>query len=175
MRHSTDPAWLTSADVWYCSYIHSGLPYLITVLSAADDEAVGDDKSGTPVVRLQPSFRSTRVVDPAGNERGVIRSEGIVPGLRFVMRRNGSAVWTSTVRSVVRKRHRLQMADGELWTFDTPFYWWQHLTGTVGDRQTLVGLVGPRPTQWGFAVEPGLDSLDLLASVAFMHWKWWRW
>lgn len=27
-------------------------------------------------------------------ERGVIRSEGVVPGVRYVMRRNGDRVWT---------------------------------------------------------------------------------
>jgi hypothetical protein len=95
--------------------------------------------------------------------------------MRFVLRREGSVVWVLTVRSIVRKRHRLKAAGGMVWTFDTPFFWWQHLTGTVNGYPGLVGGIGPATQLWGWAVEPGRDTFDLLVAVAFLHWKWWRW
>jgi hypothetical protein len=70
------------------------------------------------------------------------------------MRREGTPVWVLTVRSFVRKRHRVQIVDGDVWTFDTPFFWWQHLRGTVSgherfgpcrpDDEALGLLAGPR-------------------------------
>jgi hypothetical protein len=67
------------------------------------------------------------------------------------------------------------MVDGQVWMFDTSFFWWQHLTGSIGGHEGLVGLVGPTKRHWGFFVEPERDTLDLLTALAFMHWKWWRW
>lgn len=84
-------------------------------------------------------------------------------------------MWTLTTRSVVRKRHRLQRRGGDVWTFETPFYWWQHLTGALRDTHRLVGEVGPSTRQWGFVLHPQQDDAEVLAAVAFMHWKWWRW
>lgn len=43
---------------------------------------------------------------------------------------------------------RLQLTDGETWTFDTPFYWWQHLTGSLTGAPRLIGHVGPSKRIW---------------------------
>jgi hypothetical protein len=91
------------------------------------------------------------------------------------MRREGTPVWVLTVRSFVRKRHRLQIVEGDVWTFDTPFFWWRHLTGTVRGHERLLGRVGPTKRHWGFSLDADRDTVDLLAAVAFMHWKWWCW
>jgi hypothetical protein len=173
--NATLPDWFANAPCWYYSHVQGRSPYAVSVFSAAGDEEVRGDRPGVLILRLEPHFRTTRVFDADGRDQGVIRAEGFLRGLRFAMRREGAAVWTSTVRSIVRKRHRLRMADGEVWTFDTPFYWWQHLTGTIGGRRRLVGRAGPTTRHWGFSIEPGRDTLELLAAVAFMHWKWWRW
>jgi hypothetical protein len=76
---------------------------------------------------------------------------------------------------VVRNRHRLRLTDGETWTFDTPFYWWQHLTGSVARSRTLMGHIGPSKRIWLFGVEPGRVTDDVLAAVALLHRNWWRW
>ncbi|MGB2716769.1 MAG: hypothetical protein WBC51_21480 [Vicinamibacterales bacterium] len=175
MRPLKPPEWLDTTDSWYYSHIQRPSAYVVTVRRIAADQEVTDERPGTPILRLHPRFGSTRVFDAAGGEQGVIRSEGIVRGRCFVMRRNATVVWVSTVRSFVRKRHRLRNADGEVWTFDTPFFWWQHLTGIVSGQEGLIGRVGPTKRHWGLAVEPGRDTFELLSAVAFMHWKWTRW
>jgi hypothetical protein len=109
-----------------------------------------------------------------GCEEGIIESEGIVPGGRYLMRRNGNPVWTLSAKSFVRKRHTLELTGGETWTFDTPFFWWQQLTGTACGVPKLLGYVGPTKRLWLIRVEPSRDTHDLLAAVAFMHRKWWR-
>ena len=91
------------------------------------------------------------------------------------MRRNGDPVWKLTVRSIVRNHHEFEPAVGVKWTFDTPFFWWQHLKGTADGVPRLLGEVGPTMRFWFMLVEPGRDTSDLLAAVAFMHRKWWRW
>lgn len=174
VRHQKPPEWLNSVDYWYYSLIQRHSDY-VTVFRAAMDQEVSDERPGTPILRLEPRSRATRLFDAYGSEQGAIRSEGMVRGLRFVMRRNGNPVWVSTVRSFVRRRHRLQTADGQLWIFDTPFFWWQHLTGIIDGYDGLIGFVGPTKRHWGFAVEPLRDTFGLLSALAFMHWKWWRW
>jgi hypothetical protein len=49
------------------------------------------------------------------------------------------------------------------------------MRGTVSGDERLVGFVGPRMTDWGFLVNEERITIDLLAAVAFMHWKWSHW
>ena len=99
-----------------------------------------------------------------------------MPGVRYAMRRNGELVWKLSVRSMVRKHHTLELANGNSWRFDTPFFWWQSLTGTTwGVPRLLGGLVLPTKRVWALWIEPGQDTFDVLAAVAFMHRQWWRW
>ena len=174
VEESRRPARLNDARRYY-STIGGESADPVSVFTAADGEEVSSATPGTPCLHLEPRFRLVRVLDADGREEGVIRSEGIVPGVRYVMRRNGYLVWVFSVRSIVRKRHTLEPADGETWTFDTPFFWWQHLTGTACGVPKLVGYVGPTKRVWLMWIEPGRDTHDLLAAVAFMHRKWWRW
>ncbi len=88
------------------------------------------------------------------------------------MRRDGEPVWTMSVRSIVRKRHTLELANGDSWMLDTPFFWWQHLTGTVRGVPRLLGGLGPVWWIWTMWIEPGRDTLELLATVAFLHRQW---
>jgi hypothetical protein len=112
------------------------------------------------------------VLDAGGREAGNIRADGLVPGVRYAMLRNGEPVWTLSVRSIVRKRHALKLADGELWTLYTPFFWWQNLTGTALGVPRLLGGIGPVGWIWEMYIEPGRDTFDLLAAVPFMHRQW---
>jgi hypothetical protein len=91
------------------------------------------------------------------------------------MRRDAELVWVLTVRSVVRRRHTLCPVGGDEWTFDTPFFWWQQLAGSLGGTLRLLGRVGPTKRLWFMVIEPGSDTPEVLAAVAFMHRKWWRW
>jgi hypothetical protein len=91
------------------------------------------------------------------------------------MRRDGARIWGLSVRSLLRKRHALALASGETWEFDTPFFWWRDLTGTTGSTASLFGRVGPNKTIWVMSIEPGKDSLDVLAACAYLHRIWWYW
>jgi hypothetical protein len=104
------------------------------------------------VVVLRTKGRTTRIFDDR-RDCDSIRSEGLVPGVRFVMRRNDAPKWAVTVRSFARKRHQLNIVDSDLWTFDTPFFWWQHLSGKVGGEEGLAGGLGASTRNWGFVVE----------------------
>ena len=171
------PAWMNEAR-WYYSLIGGESAQPVSVFDASDCDEVSSESPGTLCLHLEPRFRHSprlRVLDAGGREEGIIRSEGIVPGVRYVMRRSGNPVWTLSVRSFVRKRHTLVMADGDKWTFDTPFFWWQHLTGSSSCVPRLLGGVGPQVNIWLVWIEPGKDTHDLLAAMAFMHRQWSHW
>lgn len=174
MERPNHPAWLNQARRYY-TQIGEESADPVTVFNWSDNEEVSSDKPGKPCLYLEPSFRFVRVREVEGREQGIIRSEGVVPGIRYVMRRNGEPLWRLTVRSIVRKRHEFEPAVGEKWNFDTPFFWWQQLNGTTGGVPRLLGEVGPTMRFWFMWVAPGSDTRDLLAAVAFMHRKWWRW
>ena len=175
MRHQKPPECLNSVAYWYYSHIQRHSGYVVTVFRAAMDQEVSDERPGTPILLLQPGFGMTRVFDADGVERGVIRSKIILRGLRFEMRRNGPAVWVIN-RSLVCSQ-AAHVTDSRWPALDVryAFFGWQHLTGIIDSDDGLIGLVGPTKQHWGFAIEPGRDTFDLLSAIAFMHWKWWRW
>jgi hypothetical protein len=173
MREPPMPTWLDDAR-WYYSQIGEGWDQPVSVFRV-DSEEVSSESPGTLCLSLEPRRRYSprlRALDAGGKEQGLIRAEGLVPGLRYTMRRDGELVWTLTVRSIVRKHNALVLADGDSWTFDTPFFWWQGLTGTACGAPRLLGGVGPVMWIWLIWIEPGRDTLDLLAAVAFMHRQW---
>ncbi len=151
----------------------------VSVFDAGDRKEISSDSPGTLCLRLEPRsiFSSrVRVLDPCGREQGMIGAEGLLPGMRYAMRRNGELVWMLSVRSIVRNRHSLVLANGDSWTFDTPFFWWQNLTGAAsGAPRLLGGLVVSTKTVWVMYIEPGRDTSDLLAAVAFLHRQYWHW
>ena len=167
------PAWFDGARVFY-SRIDTGRDDPVRVFVPPDGD-VTDENPGTLRLRLHPRGRALDVLDHRGCSDGVIRSEGLVRGVRYVMRRNDEPVWSLSVRSVVRKRHELRLTSGEVWMFDTPFCWWRGLTGAVRGAPRMIGRVGPRKKFWLFGVEAGCDTDDVLAAVAVLHRNWWRW
>jgi len=173
LKSSREPSWLQNARRYY-SQVDAESTDPVTVFSADADE-VSNETSGRPCVRLEPAFRSCRVIDSYKGELGTIHSEGVVPLVKYVMRVKNETIWTLSVRSVVRKHHALRRVDGGQWTFNTPFFWWQHLSGTLGGTPRLLGRVGPTKRVWFVKIEPGLDTPDILAAIAFMHRNWWRW
>jgi hypothetical protein len=67
------------------------------------------------------------------------------------------------------------MVDGDGWTFHTPFIWWYGLMGTTLGVPSLLGTVGPNWWGvWQMWIEPGKDTIDFLAAIAFMHRQWSR-
>jgi hypothetical protein len=174
MKEPRMPAWLDDAR-WYYSQIGEESAQPVSVFDATDCDEVSSESPGTLCLRLEPRFHySPRllVLDAGGRKEGIIRAEGLVPGVRYAMHRNGEAVWVLSVRSIVRKRHALELANGDSWTFDTPFFWWQHLTGTALGAPRLLGGLGPMWWIWTMSIEPGRDTFELLAAVAFMHRQW---
>jgi hypothetical protein len=143
--NSPMPDWVENVGRWYYSRIESQPIWHASVSTVPADAEVNDQSPGTLLLRMEPRWRGTRVLDATSREVGIVRSEGVVRGLRFVMRRSGAAVWSSAVRSVVRKHHRLTVEGGADWTFDTPFFWWHHyLVGLVG----VVAGQSPDPVRW---------------------------
>ena len=179
LEESDMPAWLDDAR-WYFSEIGEESTEPVSVFDATGRDQASSESPGTLCLRLEPRFRTSslvRVLDAGGREEGIIRSEGLIPGVRYAMRRNGDLVWRLSVRSIVRKRHVLELTNGDSWTFDTPFFWWQNLTGFADGAPRLKGglTVVPTKTLWAMYIEPGRDTFDLLAAVAFMHRQWWHW
>jgi hypothetical protein len=173
MNESRMPDWLDDAR-WYYSMIGEESAQPVSVFSSEDDK-VSSESPGTLCLRLEPRFRYSsrlRVLDAGGREQGIIRSDGLVPFARYAMRRNREMVWKLSVRSIVRKRHALELANGDSWTFDTPFFWWQNLTGTACGAPRLFGHVASVMWIWLMWIEPGRDTFDVLAAVAFMHRQW---
>ena len=97
---SAPQAWRSSASPWYHSDIRIR-PASVTVYSAAADEEVSNTRPGTPVLYLEPRRGRTGVFDTQGREQGVVRAEGFFPGLQFAMRKDGAAVWTLRIQSLV--------------------------------------------------------------------------
>jgi hypothetical protein len=178
VEDSDGPAWLDDARRYY-SEIGGASADPVSVFDAADTNDVRCESPATLCLRLEPQsdcLALVRVLDAGGREQGIIRSEGLVPGVRYAMRREGELVWMLSVRSIVRKGHALELANGDSWTFDTPFFWWQNLTGTAfGAPRLLGGLVVPTKRVWAMWIEPGRDTIELLAAVAFMHRQWFHW
>ncbi len=172
------PAWLDDAR-WYYSEIGGESADPVSVFDASGRVEMSSESPGTLCLRLEPRLDwppRVRVLDAGGREQGIIHSEGLVPGLRYAMRRNYEIVWILSVRSIVRKRHALELSNGDSRTFDTPFFWWQNLTGTASGAPRLFGgLVVPTKRVWAMWIEPGRDTLDLPAAIAFMHRQYWRW
>jgi hypothetical protein len=176
MIESRMPPWWEDAR-WYYSLIGPESVQPVSVFDATDCDELSDETPGTLRLRLEPRFRYSprvRVLDAEGREQGLIRPEGLVPGVRYAMRRSGELLWTLSVRSIVRKRHALELAHGDSWTIDTPFFWWQHLTGTALGVPRLIGGLGPVGWVWTMWIEPGRDTFELLAAIAFLHRQWWH-
>jgi hypothetical protein len=178
VEESSMPAWLDDARYYY-SEIREDSADPVSIYAAPDNGEVSNESPGTLCLRLEPRFYASalvRVLDAGGRETGIIRSEGLVPGTSYAMRRNGERVWKLSVRSIFRRRHALELANGDSWTFETPFFWWQNLTGTAwGAPRVLGGLVLPTKRVWALWIEPGQNTIDVLAAVAFMHRQWWHW
>jgi hypothetical protein len=174
MEESRMPAWWEDAR-WYYSRIGPESAQPVSIFDATGCDELSDETPGTLRLRLEPRLRYSprvRVLDAEGREQGLIRPEGLVPGVRYTMRRDGELVWTLSVRSIVRKHHALELAHGDSWTIDTPFFWWQHLTGTA---QGVPRLIGSQVTVWwiwAMWIEPGRDAFELLAAIAFLHRQW---
>lgn len=173
MKNPGRAAWPDSGHRYY-SQIGPGSTQPVTIFSAPDEE-VSHQRPGTPCVHLEPGFRLVQVLDSDRKERGVIRSEGFMPLGRHVMRAGSEVLWVLSVRSVVRAHHTLRPAAGDQWMFDTPFFWWQQLSGSVSGTPKLFGRVGPTKRLWFMTIEAGYDTPDVLAAVACMHREWWRW
>ena len=116
------------------------------------------ESPGTLVLRLEPRWRNTCVFDAASREVGIVRSEGVIRGVRFVMRRSGGVVWSSSVRSIVRKDHRVNIAGREDWTFDTPFFWWHHYFIGTANGQTESSDSSARPRGTGVSVSSRVQT-----------------
>ena len=90
---------------WYYSEIggeESADP--VCVFDASDREEVNRESPGTLFLQSEPRYLASprvRVLDAGGREQGFIRSEGLLPCLRYAMCRDGELVWMLSGRSIV--------------------------------------------------------------------------
>lgn len=173
MKDADQPAWMESARFYY-SRIQNRRRDPVAVFAGDDSSELNEGNPGRLCLRLEPQEAGLHVVSAAGETLGRITREGLFPVRPSVMRKDGALVWTLSARSLVRKRHVLELAGGDRWMFDTPFYWWQHLTGRLHDAPRVVGRVGPTKAFWQLWIEPGKDSIELLAAIGRLHRQWWR-
>ncbi|WP_165223273.1 hypothetical protein [Aquisphaera insulae] len=167
------PAWLDDARRYYCEI--GGPRDTVRVLLVDGDEE-SPERPWPLRLRLEPASRFSRrirVLDAEDRERGVISRAGLVPGARYAMRRGDEVVWTLAIRSILLRRHALDIAGGESWTFETPFFNLR-IRGITRGTPGLLGGVGLSKRQWCLAIEPGRDTPDLLAAIAFLHRRWWH-
>lgn len=177
MKDHCAPAWLGDARQYY-SEIGEKWTDPVGVFIPPDSDEVTSESPGTLCLRLEPQSRSSPrvwVLDASGREVGIVEPEGFLPRTRYAMRQGRELVWMLSVRSVMRNRHALELADGDSWGFETPFFWWQHLTGTAFGARRLLGFVGPTKRYWLMQIEAGRDTFNVLTAVAFMHRQWWHW
>jgi len=169
------PAWWDDARM-YLSLIGEGSAQPVEVFEAPDGGEPDGDSPGKLRLSLEPRFRHSprlRVLDAGGREEGLIRAEGLAPGLRYTMRRDGGLLWTMSVRSIFRDRYALERVEGDRWAIRTPSFLRLTVTGASGGAPRLLGDVGSEGMwAWWFWVEPGRDTTDLLAAVAFLHRQW---
>ncbi len=165
------PMWMNDARQYYSQILPESRDSL-TVFAFAKDQDVSSAAPGTPRLHLQRESPGMRVRTADGQDVGTVRFT--IPGVKYVMWRGDEVVWTLSVRSWLRKHWSLEIAGSESWSFDTPFFWWQHLRGRTGDTPKLLGRVGPRKFLWFMWVQPGADTDDLLAALGVMHRAWWH-
>jgi hypothetical protein len=106
---SRGPAWLDDAR-WYYSWIEEGSAQPVSVFDATDRDEVTSESPGTLYLRLEPGWRYSprlRVLGAGGQEEGMIDRAGLVPGVRYAMRRDGQLVW---MFDTPRNRAALQRA-----------------------------------------------------------------
>ena|SRR5438093_549380 len=111
------------------------------------------------------------VVGPDRSELFTIRAEGGMLRSRHSLFQNESPIWRLSVRSILRRRHELQFMSGETWSLQTPFFS-VFFGGTAQDESRLLGRVGRSTEEWFFLVEPGKETMELLAAIAFLHCQW---
>ena len=156
----------------YYSQIVANSNDSVTVFSTGKGQEASHVEPGTPRLHLVRDAPGLRVRNSGGQDIGTITFA--IPAVKYVLSRDDSVVWTLTVRSWLRKRWLLDLGGSGAWTFDTPFFWWQHLQGRIGDTPRLIGRVGTRKSVWLFSVQPSDDSDELLAAIASMHRSWWH-
>jgi hypothetical protein len=165
------PDWIEDARRYY-SRIEVDRRDSVQVLTLPEEGDVSDKNPGALCMRLAVEGRDVRVLDAAGHEEGLIRSQG--PGLGYSMRRDDLSVWAVSTRSIFMRHHDLRFSDGRTWHVSTPFFWWMNIVCTEDGAPRALGQVGPRKWLWFLWIEPGRDHRDVLSALAFMHRRWWR-
>ena len=171
------PAWLDEARPYY-SRVGTAPALPVSVYDATGLDTFSEESPGRFCLRLEArSYWSPRVnvLDAGGEALGAIRPTGLVPGRGYAMSRGDDPVWTMAVRNLVRTRHSLVTAGGDRWTIVTPFF---ARLDIVGGRDGVPGLLGRIHSNWWgiwlWKIEPGRDTSDLLAALAFLHRQYGR-
>lgn len=147
----------------YCSRIEYGAATNVHVFRRPETE---------PCLVLKNDRREgIGVVDAAGRQTGLIRTERRLLLPRYVLQHDSTILWKISVRSIFRNRHTLEIAGDTTWSMRTPFFS-VDFAGDAEDGAKVLGRVGERTYEWLWLVEPGRDSDAFLSAVAFMHRQW---
>src|SRR5262245_58434407 len=113
MTEAQLPDWVDDARQYYSQILpDSSDP--VGVFSYAKGQEVSSAAPGTPRLNLERESFGMVVRSADGQELGRIRFA--IPGVKYVLWRSESIVWTLWVRSWLRKHWLLETAGGESWT-----------------------------------------------------------
>jgi hypothetical protein len=91
---------------------------------------------------------------------------------QFELMENGGVVATISLRSILRNKYTFEFKAGPTWTFYMPLYSILFPgESTNGDHFWV--RVGPSKRQWNLLVPTGVDGVQLLSCLAFVHREWW--
>ncbi|MEI6862608.1 MAG: hypothetical protein WCL04_10205 [Verrucomicrobiota bacterium] len=112
------------------------------------------------------------VIDSTENECLRIRRHSrLLPS--FEMIEDGQVIGKITLCSVLRNKYTFELRSGPTWTFRMPLFT-VHFPGESSEGKQIWIIVGPSKKQWNVLIQPGADSLQLLAFLAFVHREWWK-
>jgi hypothetical protein len=123
-----------------------------------------EDSTGSGFFQLLPDFSFS---DASGQELLTVRCERRYPLTRFLMVENGLPVCTIRQRSILLNKYTLEFHSGSEWTFYIPLFSVHYKAISDGGAEVLVRLF--RHDEWYLLFPPGLDSLHLVAALAFIH------
>ncbi len=90
----------------------------------------------------------------------------------FEISESEKVIGTISLQSVFQNKYAIKFLTGESWVFRMPLYttnFW-----AVSSEDTYVwAQIGSAKRCWLLLVEPGVNNLHLLWSLAFIHRQWW--
>lgn len=124
---------------------------------------------------LQNPFgkRDFVIAQPATNDELVVRRSCFLPPIFNILNRDGAAVGTIRLTSILRNRYTIAIHGEGTWTFRIVLFSVRCYAVANGTPVLWIA-VGPSKRHWNVLVKPGAREWPLLAAIAFIHTEWWN-